>query len=66
MGVDYVFRIRLRVQPPPGASLFFKWKFVTAPELVIGAREAGNTIGNDFPGGQLDKKWQINFIPAYL
>ncbi len=37
MGVDFIFWIRPRVVlPPPGASPFFKWKFVRVPELVIG------------------------------
>ncbi len=41
-------------------------KFVSVPELVIGAREMENIIGNGFPAGELDMKWQLNVIPAYL
>ncbi len=47
----FIFRIRLRVQPPPGASLFFKWILLRVPELMIGAREAENTIGDGFGYG---------------
>ncbi len=35
-------------------------------ELVIGARRSESFIGSAIPGGKLDKKWQINFSPAYL
>ncbi len=41
MSVDYILGC---FQPPPGASLFFKWTFVRVPELLIGARETQNTI----------------------
>ncbi len=48
MGVGFIFRIRLRIQPPPGASLFPKWILLRVPELVIGARETENIIGDGF------------------
>ncbi len=35
-------------------------------ELVICAGSTESLIGNGIPGGKLDKKWQINFSPAYL
>ncbi len=36
MGVDFIFRIRLRVQPPPGASLFFKCILLRLSERCAG------------------------------
>ncbi len=44
MSLDFIFRSRLRIQPPPGASLFFKWILIRVPELVIGGQEKENTI----------------------
>ncbi len=35
-------------------------------ELVPGAWRTESLIGIGIPGGKLDKKWQINFSPAYL
>ncbi len=45
-GVDFIFRIRLTVQLPPGAGVFFKRMLIRVPELVIGTRETENTIRN--------------------
>ncbi len=36
------------------------------PELVTGVGRTESLIRNGIPGGKLDKKWQINFSPAYL
>ncbi len=35
-------------------------------EVVLGARKTESLPCNGIPGGKLDKKWQINFSPAYL
>ncbi len=61
MGVDSIFRSRLRVQPPPGA-MFFKWIILRVPELVIRARETENTIGNGFRPRDLGTNMTTKFL----
>ncbi len=47
MGVTLFLGLGLvRVQPPPDASLFFKWVLLRVSELLIGARD-----------GKYHRKW---------
>ncbi len=64
MGADFIFRNRLKVQPPPCASLFFIWILLRVPELVIGARETENAIGCGFRPGDLCINMATKFYPG--
>ncbi len=40
--------------------------FINRLRLRGGERSEERLIGDGIPGGKLDKKWQLNFSPAYL
>ncbi len=51
MDVDFIFRLRLRVQRPPCVSLLFKWMYGTGS--CTGAGTHDRCAGD----GQCHRKW---------